>query len=148
MHSFQGKADPLNSSFKLTYNMVLNLLRVEGINPEFMLERSFYQFQHFSTIPALQESKKNSMLQTILFTIENISELKKCEEQYESLKIENEEEVARYYKLKKKLESIQDQISVMTNEPKYLLPFLQPGRLVTVNPRKNGCERYKFDLSF
>ncbi len=46
----------MNSSFKLTYNMVLNLLRVEGINPEFMLERSFYQFQHFSTIPALYES--------------------------------------------------------------------------------------------
>ena len=37
--------------------MVLNLLRVEGINPEFMLERSFYQFQHYSTIPALHESK-------------------------------------------------------------------------------------------
>ncbi len=54
---YQGKADPLNSAFKLTYNMVLNLLRVEGINPEFMLERSFYQFQHFSSIPALYESK-------------------------------------------------------------------------------------------
>ena len=38
--------------------MVLNLLRVEGINPEFMLERSFYQFQHYSTIPALYDSKK------------------------------------------------------------------------------------------
>ncbi|CAF4356291.1 unnamed protein product, partial [Rotaria magnacalcarata] len=25
----KGKADPLNSAFKLTYNMVLNLLRVE-----------------------------------------------------------------------------------------------------------------------
>ncbi len=47
----------MNSAFKLTYNMVLNLLRVEGINPEFMLERSFYQFQHYSTIPALYESK-------------------------------------------------------------------------------------------
>lgn len=54
--SLKGKADPLNSAFKLTYNMVLNLLRVEGINPEFMLERSFYQFQHFSSIPALYES--------------------------------------------------------------------------------------------
>ena len=39
--------------------MVLNLLRVEGINPEFMLERSFYQFQHCSTIPVLYESKKD-----------------------------------------------------------------------------------------
>ena len=49
------------------------------------------------------------------------------------MKIENEEEVARYYKLKKKLELVQDQMSVMMNEPKYLLPFLQPGRLVTVS---------------
>lgn len=61
-----------------------------------------------------------------------IKELKTCERQYESIKIENEEEVARYYKLKRKLELVQDQMSVMTNEPKYLLPFLQPGRLVTV----------------
>ena len=59
-------------------------------------------------------------------------ELKKCEQQYETLRIENEEEVARYYKLKKKLEVVQEQMSVMMNEPKYLLPFLQPGRLVTV----------------
>ncbi|CAF3341526.1 unnamed protein product, partial [Rotaria sp. Silwood2] len=111
----KGKADPLNSAFKLTYNMVLNLLRVEGINPEFMLERSFYQFQHFSSIPALYEK-----LQT-------------CEQQYDLIKIENEEEIARYYKLKKKLELVQDQIAIMINEPKYLLPFLQPGRLVTVS---------------
>jgi superfamily II RNA helicase len=41
--------------------MVLNLLRVEGINPEFMLERSFYQFQHFSSIPALYDSKFQSI---------------------------------------------------------------------------------------
>ncbi len=68
-----------------------------------------------------------------LFNKNLILELKKCEQQYESIKIENEDEVARYYKLKKKLELIQDQMSIMMNEPKYLLPFLQPGRLVTVN---------------
>lgn len=59
-------------------------------------------------------------------------ELKLCQQQYESIQIENEEEVARYYKLKKKLENIQEQMSLMMNEPKYLVPFLQPGRLVTV----------------
>ena len=62
-----------------------------------------------------------------------IIELKNYEQQYESIKIENEDEIAQYYKLKKKLELIQDQMSVMINEPKYLLPFLQPGRLVTVS---------------
>ncbi|CAF1339503.1 unnamed protein product [Rotaria sordida] len=58
--------------------------------------------------------------------------LQTCEQQYDSIKIENEDEVASYYKLKKKLELVQDQIAIMINEPKYLLPFLQPGRLVTV----------------
>ena len=55
--SLQGQADPLNSAFHLTYNMVLNLLRVEEINPEYMLERSFYQFQNYAAIPDLLESK-------------------------------------------------------------------------------------------
>ena len=52
----QGQPDPLNSAFHLTYNMVLNLLRVEEINPEFVLERSFYQFQNNLTIPDLERS--------------------------------------------------------------------------------------------
>jgi ATP-dependent RNA helicase DOB1 len=52
----KGQANSLNSAFHLTYNMVLNLLRVEGINPEFMLERSFFQFQNYANIPELCES--------------------------------------------------------------------------------------------
>lgn len=38
--------------------MVLNLLRVEEVNPEYMLERSFYQFQNNSSIPSKQQSKQ------------------------------------------------------------------------------------------
>jgi ATP-dependent RNA helicase DOB1 len=63
-------------------------------------------------------------------------ELKTYEQQYDLMKIENEEEIARYYKLKKKLELVQDQMAVMMNEPKYLLSFLQPGRLITVRDLK------------
>lgn len=55
----KGLPDPINSAFHLTYNMVLNLLRVEEINPEYMLERSFFQFQNQSSIPHLFESKFN-----------------------------------------------------------------------------------------
>lgn len=51
----KGLPDPINSAFHLTYNMVLNLLRVEEINPEYMLERSFYQFQNQTSIPHLHE---------------------------------------------------------------------------------------------
>jgi ATP-dependent RNA helicase DOB1 len=57
----KGQANSLNSAFHLTYNMVLNLLRVEGINPEFMLQRSFFQFQNYANIPNLCESKHRSL---------------------------------------------------------------------------------------
>jgi len=52
----QGKPDPIYSAFHLTYNMMLNLLRVEEINPEYMLEKSFFQFQNQADIPILYNS--------------------------------------------------------------------------------------------
>ena len=55
----KGQADPINSAFHLTYNMVLNLMRVEEINPEFMMERSFYQFQNYNRVPQVIASKKS-----------------------------------------------------------------------------------------
>ncbi len=93
---YQGKADPLNSAFKLTYNMVLNLLRVEGINPEFMLERSFYQFQHFSSIPALYDSKFQSIDFLSVLYISIIQNYKLMNNNMRQLKL----------KMKKKLQDI------------------------------------------
>lgn len=53
----KGQPDPINSAFHLTYNMVLNLLRVEDVNPEYMLQHSFFQFQHYAQLPELFESE-------------------------------------------------------------------------------------------
>lgn len=51
----KGEADRLNSAFHLGYNMVLNLMKVEGISPEFMLEHCFFQFQNNVEIPTLEK---------------------------------------------------------------------------------------------
>lgn len=51
----RGQQDKLNSAFHLGYNMILNLLRVEGISPEYMLERCFYQFQNQAGIAGLEK---------------------------------------------------------------------------------------------
>merc|ERR1712142_714736 len=67
----KGMPDNLNSSFHLTYNMVLNLLRVEEINPEFMMERSFHQFQNYSNIPNLYENVKTLDKKISLMKIED-----------------------------------------------------------------------------
>ena len=51
----KGEADRLDSAFHLGYNMVLNLMKVEGISPEYMLERCFFQFQSRANVPVLEE---------------------------------------------------------------------------------------------
>uniref|UniRef100_A0A4W6CC60 Exosome RNA helicase MTR4 n=1 Tax=Lates calcarifer TaxID=8187 RepID=A0A4W6CC60_LATCA len=110
----KGSADPLNSAFHLTYNMVLNLLRVEEINPEYMLEKSFYQFQHYRALPGVVEK------------------IKKLEEQYHAIEIPNEESVVTYFKIRQQLAKLGKEIQEFIHKPKYCLPFLQPGRLVKV----------------
>lgn len=110
----KGTADPLNSAFHLTYNMVLNLLRVEEINPEYMLERSFYQFQNNSTIPSLEEK------------------VKILEKQRDAVVIDNEESVTNYYRIRQQLAKLDSQMQQYITKPKYIVPFLQPGRLVKI----------------
>ncbi|XP_071490338.1 exosome RNA helicase MTR4-like [Diadema antillarum] len=113
----QGQADPLNSAFHLTYNMVMNLLRVEGINPEYMLERSFFQFQNYTAIPELFEK------------------LRKLEEEYNAMAIPQEDSIESYYKIRQQLRKLAGEIREFITRPKYCLPFMQPGRMVKV---KNG----------
>ncbi|UKJ90467.2 ATP-dependent RNA helicase [Theileria orientalis] len=42
---FLGKPLNLDSTFHLGYNMLLNLMRIEDTTPEYLIERSFMQFQ-------------------------------------------------------------------------------------------------------
>lgn len=53
----KGEADRLDSAFHLGYNMILNLMRVEGVSPEYMLERCFFQFQNQTNVPHLEEGE-------------------------------------------------------------------------------------------
>jgi len=50
----KGQTDSLDSSFHLSYNMVLNLLRVEDQNPLKKIARSFLQFQNTRKAPRIQ----------------------------------------------------------------------------------------------
>ncbi|KAF9421398.1 hypothetical protein HW555_002613 [Spodoptera exigua] len=115
----QGKADPINSAFHLTYNMVLNLLRVEEINPEYMLERSFFQFQNQAAIPDL------------------IDKVKQKQKEYNSLTISDEHSIASYCNIRSQLDLLGAQFRSFITKPEYLKPFLQPGRLVKVKTEKH-----------
>ena len=121
----QGKPDPINSAFHLTYNMVLNLLRVEEINPEYMLERSFYQFQNQASIPDLYNKVKD--LQTL----------------YNAVTIDKYTQISSYHDIREQLERLSSEFRSYLTKPEYLLPFLQPGRLVKV---KNENETFDWGI--
>lgn len=110
----KGIPDDLNSAFHLTYNMVLNLLRVEEVNPEYMMERSFHQFQNYSSIPKIYN---------------NVKEL---EERLSTMKIPMEEEVTSYARLRDQLTGLATEFHDWLTKPQYIVPFLQTGRLVRV----------------
>ena len=110
----KGQPDPLNSAFRLTYNMILNLMRVEDINPEYMMEKSFFQFQNYSTLP------------------EAYAKMAEIEQRYNAVAVPNESEVASYWDLKQQSQKLKGEMRKFINKPQYLLPFLQPGRLLHI----------------
>lgn len=53
---FNGRSNPLQSAFYLTYNMILNLLKIEGLDPVYVLERSFFHYQKIKGVERLRDT--------------------------------------------------------------------------------------------
>ncbi|KOO29466.1 putative mtr4-involved in nucleocytoplasmic transport of mRNA [Chrysochromulina tobinii] len=56
-----GRADTLSSRFHLSYNMLLNCVRVETADVERLIQQSFYTFQQQAALPQLQARHKQLM---------------------------------------------------------------------------------------
>ncbi|KAF4637329.1 hypothetical protein G7Y89_g745 [Cudoniella acicularis] len=110
----RGEQDKLNSAFYLGYNMILNLMRVEGISPEFMLEHCFYQFQNTSGVSGLEK------------------ELQDLQMERDNLEIADEATIKEYYDLRQQLTSYTKDMRDVINHPNYCLGFMQPGRVVHI----------------
>ncbi|KAK3387491.1 rRNA-processing arch domain-containing protein [Podospora didyma] len=109
-----GHQDRLNSAFHLGYNMVLNLLRIEAISPEFMLERCFFQFQNAASVPQLEK------------------ELMALQQERDNMSIPDESTVKDYHSIRQQLEGYNKDFLAVIQHPNYCLEFLQPGRLVNI----------------
>ncbi|KAI8082220.1 rRNA-processing arch domain-containing protein [Thamnidium elegans] len=110
----KGESDRMNSAFHLSYNMILNLLRVEGVSPEYMLEKCFYTFQNDANIPQYEK------------------EMAQLEQERDVIVVEREEEIAGYYEIRKQIDTYTQDVRDVMNHPTYCLPFLQPGRLARI----------------
>ena len=115
-----GQQDRLNSAFYLGYNMILNLLRIEAISPEFMLERCFHQFQNAASVPSLEK------------------DLIALQQERDGMSIPDEATVKDYYQIRNQLNSFTKDYEHVVQHPTYCKDFLQPGRLVhIVDPSKS-----------
>ena len=110
--------------------MLLNLLRVENANPEYMITRSFYQYQNQLDAPQIRAE-----CEKLRYEIDSISVLLL---QFDlPSQIENEKLVSTVAKMRDACEKVEEQMRAIAITPKYVLPFLQNGRLVRIRDRAN-----------
>ncbi|KJK74415.1 hypothetical protein H634G_10322 [Metarhizium anisopliae BRIP 53293] len=125
-----GHQDKLNSAFYLGYNMILNLLRIEAISPEFMLERCFHQFQNAASVPSLEK------------------ELMSLQQERDGLSIPDEATIKDYYQIRQQLNSYTEDMRAVIQQPTHCIEFLQPGRLVQIYNPKEAHDNVTGGLDF
>ena len=111
----KGVADRLDSAFHLGYNMILNLLRVEGVSPEFMLQNSFFHFQNIVAVPLLEKK---------------IDEMK---DEIDTIEIEDYDTVKEYYDIKQQMLGYKEDCRKIITHPSNILPHLKSGRMIRVS---------------
>lgn len=94
--------------------MLLNLLRVENADPEYMISKSFFQHQNELVAPRIQK------------------EIDELQTRIDSIHVENEKMIFTVYQMRQAAEKLNLQIHAVEMTPKYILPFLQNGRLIHV----------------
>lgn len=149
---FTGDPLRLDSQFYLKYNTLLNLLRVEGVDPEYMLRRSFFQFQREKQAITLEEEKKRRQKhleeETIQKMLDDVAEsyavLDWRELLPDSLKDKQagdlEWAVADFVECVHGLKTLQKECSKIVYKEENILRFLQRGRIVHIIDSKSGID--------
>ncbi|XP_022997907.1 DExH-box ATP-dependent RNA helicase DExH11 isoform X1 [Cucurbita maxima] len=116
-----GSATKLESQFRLTYIMILHLLRVEELKVEDMLKRSFAEFHAQKKLPEKQQLLMRKLAQPTR-TVE-------C--------IKGEPAIEEYYDLYAEAEKNSNQISEAVMQSSAIQQFLTPGRVVVVRSQSD-----------
>ena len=113
-----GKADPLLSSFHLNYNQLVNLYRLEGMESEYIVKRSFRQFQSERSVPLLKQQLGELYAKYVTNYPPNY---------------EKEELINKLIDVQKQIEIFEEQARKIIIQPEYVRPFLIPGRMIKLD---------------
>lgn len=135
-HMLTGTSTRLSSQFRLTYNMILNLLKVEEMSVESMIKRSFSEF---ATQRALTANKYPELLAKGERTLAKLEAIR-----HDSTANFGVEETSDYYQTCCKLTKMVGStlLFVQENDPDSFREILQPGRILQVtSARHTGVVR-------
>lgn len=99
---------------------------IEGVAPEFMLERCFLQFQSCDKVPDLEK------------------EITILEQRRDAFEIEDEGLIEKYHETKLLIDQLQSDVRDVVNHPTYCLPYLQVGRLLKITLRNEYSSEQHF----
>ncbi|VAI55654.1 unnamed protein product [Triticum turgidum subsp. durum] len=116
-----GKPTRLESQFRLTYTMILHLLRVEELKVEDMLKRSFAEFHAQKDLP----QKEKLLLQMLRQPTKTIE----C--------IKGEPSIEEYYDMFLEAEEHREFVTEAIMQLHTTQQFLAPGRLVVVKAKSD-----------
>jgi len=98
---------------------------VEGADPDYMIQRSFHQFQKDRAALEVQEQKRD--LEAELGRIEDLKAVVEDDTKY-SFNVD--EAIADYFYITKELEKKKEEIRQVMIKPDNIAPFLNPGRIL------------------
>jgi antiviral helicase SKI2 len=125
-----GRATKLSSQFRLTYNMILNLLRVQDFRVEDMIKRSFSEVHAQRSVPAQQRVLERS--EQLLGDIEDVH----C--------IMGEPDIERYYGAASQCRALERDLMAHVIESGRAHRLLRVGTLVRVAERRRATGSHPF----
>jgi ATP-dependent RNA helicase DOB1 len=122
---FLGASTKIFSAFHLKYNMLLNLLRLEGTTPDYMISRSFHQFQKDKDTMEAQEQRC-----TLEIELAGVEDLRAAVQDDAKYAFNVDEAIADYYYITKEQDKKREELRLEVIRPEHITPFLLPGRLL------------------
>ena len=112
-----GGADSLDSSYRVTYNMLLNLLRVEGADPDSLVWSSFLQYQQEADAPQILERAAAAQAGADSLSFDDAADVAKTR---------------KHVDVAAALAATRKRALVLARKPEHCLQWLQPGRVAEI----------------
>lgn len=132
-----GPSNTLDSAFRLSYNTILNILRLDGMDEEYVVKHSFLQFRH--------EMQGKALYLKMAKQIDNLSKEKNFYEK-ESENFKNKDQIEKYFEIKQQEISVEFEMYAES----ILSKLIHPGRIVEieVSARKRRTEEGAADIEY